>query len=80
MKQVFAVYATDNWHSFASRDLIGIATSKQNAIKLCRQQATKDGVRLSRDSRYNLENINQTQEYKGEGELVIEELNTNILF
>ena len=73
MKTVFCVYKTDSWHSYASRDLIGIATSKEKAISLCHKQARKEHTRISSEQVYNLNNINQTQGYSGNGEFDIEE-------
>jgi hypothetical protein len=77
---VFAVYKTDNWHSYASRDLIGIATTFNNAIRLCKQQAKKEHTLIEEDQLFNLRNIKQTQGYIGEGEFHFEELPTNQLF
>lgn len=79
MKEVFIVYKTDPWHSYASRDLLGVGTSKNHAIKLCKEQASKEGERISSDQLFNLNNINQTQGYSGEGEFVIEPVTVNTL-
>lgn len=78
MKKMFLVYKTDAQHSYASRDLIAVCDKKDLAISICEKQAKKEGGKLSKDSLYNLEHINQTQEYKGDGEFVIDvtEINT----
>lgn len=76
---MFLVYKTDNWHSYRSRDLIGVCTSFNIAFKICLQQAKKEGEKISEDDIYNLRNIKQTQDYTGEGEFVIEEIDKNIL-
>lgn len=79
MKDVFLVYKTDAWHSYASRDLIGCATTKSKAVSLCVLQVEKEQEIISEDDLFNLNNINQTQGYKGEGEFVIETISVNKL-
>lgn len=79
MKQVFAVYKTDNWHSYASRDIIGIATTERKAIQICKWQATKEGCKISKDELFNLGNLKQTQGYSGEGEFQYESFYLNRL-
>ena len=51
---VFIVHRTDNWHSNASFDLLGVATSQKKAIKLVKQQAKKEGFKLSADNKAGL--------------------------
>jgi len=77
---VYIVYKTDAWHSYDSRDMLGVATTKSNALKIVRQQVKKQGEKLSKDDLYNLDHINQTQNHNGEGEFVIEPLETNKLY
>ena len=79
MKTLFPVYKTDNWHSYASRDMIGIATTFNGAIKLCKLQAKKEGESLDEDQMYNLQNLKQTQGYSGSGEFHFEEVDANKL-
>lgn len=79
MKSVFIVYKTDNWHSYASRDLIGASESMPGAMELVRLQVEKEGEELSKDDLYNLSHIKQTQGYEGEGEFDIEEVTLNKL-
>lgn len=69
---VYLVYKTDVHHSYASRDLIALATSKNMAIKLCREQVKKENCKISEHDLFNLNNIMQTQGYEGEGELQFE--------
>lgn len=76
---MYLVYKTDCHHSYASRDIIGVCTSKLNAIKICKSQAKKDGVRIDSDQLFNLNNISQTQGYEGPGEFHFEEFKTNVL-
>ncbi len=75
----FIVFTCDNWHTNGSKDLIAVCSDLQNSIKIIRQKARKEGKRISADDLYNLENINQTQGYKGEGEFIIEEYEENKL-
>lgn len=75
----FLVYKTDAWHSYASRDLIGVCSSHKVAVKICKEQAKKEGYKISKQELFNLNNIKQTQGYKGEGEFDFEEVETNIL-
>lgn len=79
MKTRFLVYKNDNFHSYASRDIIGVATTFLNAIKLCRAQAKKENIKLTEYDLFNLKEIKQTQGYEGEGEFFIEEVNQNQL-
>lgn len=77
--RTFLLYKTDSRHSYASRDLIGVATSKEKVIALCKQQAKKEGEKFDSDQLFNLNNISQTQGYSGHGEFHFEEVKTNIL-
>jgi plasmid replication initiation protein len=76
---IYLIYKTDNWHSYASRDLIAIANTHNKAIALCKKQAKKEGNKISQDELFNLNNISQTQGYEGEGEFVIETVEKNVL-
>lgn len=77
--EVYLVYKTDNWHSYKSRDTIGVATSQAQVIKLCKAQAKKEGHTIAKDQLWNLDNLNQTQGYEGEGEFHYEAMKTNTL-
>ena len=79
MKTVFVIYKTDNWHSYASRDLVGIATTKEKAIKICKIKAKTEGEKISAEALVNLEHINQTQNCCGNGGFMIEETETDEL-
>jgi hypothetical protein len=76
---VYLVYKTDNWHTYDSRNIIGIATSKHEAIELCRTQSEKEGFSISGDDEFNLNNISQTQNYEGGGEFDFEAIEINVL-
>ena len=80
MDNVFAVYKTDAHHSYASRDLIGMATSHENAINLVKRQVMKELSRLDSIQLFNLRTINQTQGYSGDGEFQLEELSLDTLY
>lgn len=79
MDSVFIVYKTDNWHSYASRDTIGIATSPFAAIEICEEQAKKENKKIDKDQLFNLSNLKQTQGYSGDGEFQFEEITLNKL-
>jgi hypothetical protein len=76
---MYLIYKTDTWHSYASRDLIGVATRQSIAIKICKEQAKKEGCKIDKEQLFNLNNIKQTQGYEGEGEFHYEEVETNKL-
>lgn len=79
MKEVFICYKTDNWHSYSSRDIIGIGTSVNEAFIICNTQSRKENQEFSEDDVFLLREKNQTQGYNGEGEFQIEPVNTNVL-
>jgi hypothetical protein len=79
MDEIFIVYKTDNWHSYESRDVIGIATDRSYAMLLCNEKAAKEGCQIAGDQSWNLANLQQTQGYMGEGEFQYEKLFTNVL-
>lgn len=79
MKSIFLVYTTDCHHSQASRDLIGCATTHENALKIIQSECENLGETLSEDSLYNLKHIKQTQGHEGEYEFLIDELQTDVL-
>jgi len=79
MKTVFIVHRTDNWHSKGSFYLLGIATSLKKAIKLVKKQAKEENCKISKDDKFNLLNIKQTQNFENEGEFNIEEISLNEL-
>lgn len=74
MIEVYMVYKTDAQHSYASRDLIGVATTPHVAMLICSEQATKEHQKLNREQIFNLDNIKQTQGYSGEGEFHYEKV------
>lgn len=39
---MYVLFKTDNWHSTANRELLGIATTKNVLVKLAREVAEKD--------------------------------------
>lgn len=79
MKNLFLVYKTDAWHSYASRDLIGACTNKPSVIRIIKQKAKKEGEKIGNDQLFNLNNISQTQGYFGDGEFHFESVELNKL-
>lgn len=79
MHSVFLVYKTDPHHSYASRDIIGIATTPESAVKICQQQAHIEHEHIDTEQYHNLCNIKQTQGYSGDGEFQFEEVSTDTL-
>jgi len=76
---MYLVYKTDTQHSYASRDIIALASNCVNAVLLCREQAEKEGEKIDTDQMYNLQNLKQTQGYSGEGEFQYEHIELDIL-
>ena len=79
MKNMFVVYKTDSWHSYASREIIGVTTTVKNAVTICKKQAYKENLFINKEQEFNLYNIKQTQGYNGEGEFHFEEVPVNTL-
>lgn len=70
---VFAVYQTDAWNSYASRDLLGIYSTRRKAMK-----RIKGKTKLTDDDLWSLENYNQTQCRENENDnYIIEEIKVN---
>jgi hypothetical protein len=76
---MYLVYKTDTWHSYDSRDIIGVCTSLESVYDIVNQQAEKEGESLSEAERFNLVNLKQTQGYSGEGEFQFEEFEEDVL-
>ena len=74
---MYLVFKTDNWHTHASKDLIGICSGKEVVEEVVAECAKKENGKVSDDDWFNLFNINQTQGYEGEGEFVVEEVETD---
>jgi len=75
---MYAIYKTDDWHSYKSRNLIGVVID-HTPIDLIKIHAADEGETISEDDNYNLINIKQTQNYSGEGEYSFEEIEANII-
>lgn len=73
MRTIYLVWSTDNHHTHHSKQLLAVCTSKFQAITLIQDFAKEEDETISQDDLYNLEHINQTQNYEGYGEFVIEE-------
>ena len=77
---MYLIYKTDANHSYASRDLIACTNKNELAcIKLCEEQAKKEGYELDEDQFYNLAQLQQTQGYAGEGEFQYEFMKQDVL-
>ena len=76
---VYLVNRADNFHSLVSFDVLGIADSFKNAVKIIKKQAKEEGIKLSSYDKLNLLKINQTQGSKFDGEFNIKEINLNEL-
>jgi len=79
LDSVFIVYKTDNWHSYKSRDIIGLSDTQEGAIELCQAKAKDEGEAIDDIELFHLNNIQQTQGYSGEGEFQFEEMDINVL-
>ena len=62
MSKIYLVYTTDVWHSYSSRDIIGVCTTFLNCMKVIRAHVKNlKRERLSGDNEYDLEKYHQTQ-------------------
>jgi len=77
--EVIIIYKTDTHHSYASRDIIGIATEFKEAVRICKQQAKKEHEKFDNACLFDLTNMQQTQCYKGEGDFQLETIQTDTL-
>lgn len=77
-QDVIQVYKCDVWHTWDSMDLIGIATDLGTAIDMCQQAAKHHGFpKLNDYDMEQLQDIGQTQSYKGEGEFFLQVVTLN---
>lgn len=76
----YIVFTCDIWHTHTSKNIIAVCSNFKIAIRLIKQHAKKEGVKITKDDIYNLENIKQTQNYEGMGEFIIEEMEQNKLY
>lgn len=72
----YAVYFTDNQHTFQSRELIGVVTNL-DPVGFIISHALKNESFISMDDINNLKNIKQTQNYEDDGEYVYEAIAVN---
>ena len=75
----YLVYKTDVHHSYASRDLIGVADIKIHAIHICQTKAKREHEEIDEYQLWNLASLKQTQGYSGEGEFQFEGVQENVL-
>ena len=76
----FILFSCDNHHTWGSTEVVAVCSNLNNAIKLAKQYAKKQGNKLSEDDLYMLRYKLQTQGYSGDGELMIEFFNQNELY
>jgi antirestriction protein len=76
MEQVYLLYSCDTWHTHASKDLLGVFTTREGAIKtLCAHfKVLKEMAQQLRDmgqtQSTNVEDFDddETPEYEGDGQ------------
>lgn len=78
---MYLIFTTDHHHAHASKQLIGLATSKRYVVSIineyCDQQEQK---KLTEQDTMQLEHYSQTQSQEGRSvEFVVEELEVNTL-
>jgi hypothetical protein len=80
MQNVILVYRTDVWHSYESRDLIGVCTNRAEVLEVVEQAVEQDGLPPLSGEQIDLFNrLGQTQDYHGEGEFHTEQYELNTL-
>lgn len=79
-RNLYLVYKTDAWHSSTSYELLGVATTLNQAQKLVIEQVEKEGEpKMSKYTYDFLKYHLQTQNYSGEGEFLIDKIVKNEL-
>tara|TARA_R110000772_G_scaffold91837_2_gene188400 strand:- start:262 stop:531 length:270 start_codon:yes stop_codon:yes gene_type:complete len=76
---IYHVYTTDFIHSEKSRNLIAIVFSEEKAMKMIKKHAKSKGYKVSREDKYSLRNLFQTQDHDGMVEYLLERVSTNQL-
>ena len=76
---VFLIYKTDQHHSKASRELIGVVQKEVHVLDICKQEAEREHAELDDSQIFYLKQIRQTHGYKGAGEFDYEEVETGVL-
>ena len=74
---VFITYRTDDWHSIASREMIGIYSTKRKAMQAIKKDAKMQDEELEDDDICMLNNYNQTQSRNAGNEYEIEQITLN---
>lgn len=77
MKTVTLLYTCDSNHSQESKELVGVFAKKSVAISAIKDRANREYEVISEDDLYNLERINQTQNYMRMGEFILEDWEIN---
>jgi rRNA maturation endonuclease Nob1 len=81
MKTVYVVNEADNFHSLNSFRLVGVATTKNKAIKLVKEalKDSPDKLKLTEKDIEQLTSQNQTQQSRFDWEYNLKELKINTL-
>lgn len=75
----FLLYKTDPWHTHDSKELLAICDTAESALSLAEMDAIQEGFPLKPEDLDQLVTMNQTQGYWGDGEYLIDEIESNVL-
>lgn len=75
---MYVLFKTDDHHSKASEELLGVASTKENLIRLAKQVAEQEEAELTEEDKRNLTEIMQTQGYEV-GEFLVYSVTVNEL-
>jgi len=78
-KTLKILYKTDKYHTNTSRELLGVFDNLNDLAYAIETKASQEDCLISSDDWTNLQKINQTQGYDGEGEFFIELISLNEL-
>lgn len=76
---VFLVYKTDSWHTYKSRELIGVCTSDEQVMRIIIERIEKEFGEWDTEFIEHLKTMRQSQCYIGEGEFQYEPVELNVL-
>lgn len=79
MNQLILVYKCDNWHTHATKFIIGLSDNYVDIKKICKQYAKSKNEKFKKLDYEELIMNNQTQNYFGEGQFMVEEITLNEL-
>jgi len=73
---MYILFKTDNYHSKAGQELLGVATTKEHLVRLAKKVAREEEAEFTQDDGDNLARSLQTQGYE-EGEFIAYDVNIN---